>query len=301
MDLQTVFIRCALVVVLAGSIPAAAGIGDYPFRIVTRGTSADYQAVAENSGPAPITVHVSLSGRNLASDRAWPVTAVVPPHTALPLGRVYADERLGPADNARFDYSYHFGRADAVHDDAVAYRLPFEDGRGFEVSQAFGGALSTHDSDPLMHAIDFAMPAGSSVTAARAGVVVDVMLRYTEGGNDPRLVDRANTVSVAHDDGTVAEYAHLSPGPALVALGERVGAGDLLGYSGGTGYSSEPHLHFMVTRPEVSLGRVIRVAVPVLFYGRDPAVRFSAQAGTTVWANYGATIRQAALRPRRAQ
>jgi hypothetical protein len=131
------------------------------------------------------------------------------------------------------------------------------------------------------------MPAGSLVTAARAGVVVDVTLRYQEGGYDIRNLDRANSVTVVHDDGTVAEYAHLSPGPALVAPGQRVAAGEPLGTSGNTGYSGEAHLHFIVTHPVVSDGQVSRVSVPVLFYAGNPAVRFSAQMGTTVRADYG--------------
>lgn len=288
-----------LVFALLGCGPAAAAIADYPFRIVTRGTGADYQVAAENDGPAPITVRVEVSGKSISSDREWPVTAVVPPHTSLPLGRVYSEDRSDAGFTARFDYSFHFGRLEAVQDADAAYRLPFEDGRGFQVSQAYGGKLTSHDHGPLMHAVDFAMPAGSAVTAARAGVVVDVTLRYSEGGFDPRLIDRANTVTVVHDDGTVAEYAHLSPGPAVVALGERVSAGDLLGYSGSTGYSSEPHLHFIVTHNVISDGKVIRVSLPVQFYTSDPAVRFSAQAGTTVWATYRAGIRFAAVRPRR--
>jgi hypothetical protein len=36
----------------------------------------------------------------------------------------------------------------------------------------------------------------------------------------------------------------------------------------------------------VTDGKVTRVSVPVQFYANDPAVRFSAQAGTTVTANY---------------
>ena len=45
----------------------------------------------------------------------------------------------------------------------------------------------------------------------------------------------------------------------------------------------------MVWRPSVIDGTVSRVSVPVLFYTGDSAVRFSAQDGTTVWANYGKT------------
>ena len=109
---------------------------------------------------------------------------------------------------------------------------------------------------------------------------------HREGGFNPSFIDKANTVAIVHDDGTVAEYAHLSPGAELVKLGQRVNAGELLGYSGNTGYSSGPHLHFIVSRPSVTDGKVTRESVQVMFYAGDPATRFAAQAGSTVTASY---------------
>jgi murein DD-endopeptidase MepM/ murein hydrolase activator NlpD len=154
------------------------------------------------------------------------------------------------------------------------------------VSQAHGGRLTSHNNRENLYAVDFAMPIGSPVVAARGGIVIDVTLRHREGGFSTSYIDKANTVAIVHDDGTVAEYAHLSPGPELIKLGQRVHAGDLLGHSGNTGYSSGPHLHFIVSRPTVTDGKVTRVSVPVLFYAGDPAARFNAQAGRTLTASY---------------
>lgn len=279
---------------------AGAAVTDYPFKLVTKAEGSDQHVVAENRGPAPITVFVSLTGENYASDREWPITTVVPPYTKLPLGRIYASDKGSGGYNFLFKYSHHFGSIDAVHDAQAVYRLPFEEGAAFPVSQAHGGRLTSHNNRENLYAVDFAMPAGSAVVAARGGVVIDVTLRHHEGGFDIRFIDKANTVAIVHDDGTVAEYAHLSPGSELVMIGQRVNEGERLGYSGNTGYSSGPHLHFIVSRPVVSDGKVSRVSVPVQFYANDPAVRFSAQSGTTVSANYrtAATVQNRATADR---
>lgn len=288
----SIFSQLLLLGALLGSgfSPAHAAIEDYPFRLVITASGAGHEVMAENDGAAPIAVHVTLTGKQFVSDRNWPLTINVPPRTAVPLGRVDPAGRSARGYSFNFRYSHHFGRFDAVHESDAAYRFPFEDGRGFAVSQAYGGMLSSHNNRAAMYAVDFAMPVGNAVIAARGGIVADVTLRYNEGGDDLRYLDRANRITIVHDDGTVAEYGHLSPGPESVAAGQQVVAGDLLGYSGITGYTAGPHLHFIVSRPSVTNGRIGLESVPVLFYSSDPAVRFSAQAGTTAWANYSTTV-----------
>jgi murein DD-endopeptidase MepM/ murein hydrolase activator NlpD len=54
----------------------------------------------------------------------------------------------------------------------------------------------------------------------------------------------SNRVNVTHDDGTVATYWHLDV--ATVHVGDRVKIGDQLGFSGTSGCSTGPHLHFEV-------------------------------------------------------
>ena len=291
---------CAVLCALFGGVIASAqaSITDYPFRLVTRALGNQQELVAENEGPSTITVHASVTGENFASDRVWPATVVVPPHSSLPLGRVFAADKAAGGYSFLFRYSHHFGKLDAAHDPDALYRLPFRDGEAYAITQAHGGKLSSHNNRENMYAVDFAMPKGSAVVAARGGVVIDVTLRHQEGGFDPSFLDKANTVAVVHDDGTVAEYAHLSPSPDLVKPGQRVSAGDMLGYSGNTGYSSGPHLHFIVSKPTVTDGKVTRTSLPVMFYANEPPVRFSAQAGTTVTANYRSTaLAQEQTRP----
>lgn len=68
---------------------------------------------------------------------------------------------------------------------------------------------------------------------------------FTRGGLTPDLIERANLVVVGHDDGTLASYGHLREG-IPVAPGDVVERGQLLGWSGSTGFSGQPHLHFHV-------------------------------------------------------
>ena len=273
----------------ATAVPAYAGITDYPFKLLTRAQGTEQELVASNDGPATITVFVTLSGENYASDKTWPQTAIIPPHTALPIGRVFSANG-GSAYNFLFRYSHHFGRSDAVHDSNAEYRLPYLEGQTYAVTQAYGGRLTSHNNRENLYAIDFAMPVGTPIAAARGGVIIDATLKHTEGGFDIRFIDKANTVAIAHDDDTVAEYAHLAPGTDYVKTGQRVAAGDVIGHAGSTGYSSGPHLHFIVSKPAVADGKVTRQSVPVMFYANEPAVRFAAQQGSTFTANYRTAV-----------
>jgi hypothetical protein len=56
-------------------------------------------------------------------------------------------------------------------------------------------------------------------------------------------------VLIRHDDGTIAEYAHLRKDGVNLLIGDWIRAGSVIGYSGNTGYTSGPHLHFEVYKP----------------------------------------------------
>ena len=113
------------------------------------------------------------------------------------------------------------------------------------------------------------MPIGTNVFAARDGVVIEVASDFFEGGTD-LAVDgpRANVVRVLHGDGTMALYVHLNWNTIRVVPGQRVRRGEYLADSGNTGFSTGPHLHFVVQRNE---GGAL-VAVPLEFAGATGAV-----------------------------
>lgn len=196
-------------------------------------------------GPMQVAVETTKA-KNLKSDPPLPATFELPARTDRRLFE------LGPADprkgwSFRLNFSYVPGSPDARHDDPL-YRLPFPDGQRFPVSQAFDGG-HTHQEPSAQYAVDIVMPEGTPVLAARDGVVMAVERDFYRSGQDKeRYGPRANHVRVLHDDGTMAVYAHLKLESVRVHPGEAVLAGDLLAYSGNTGYSTGPHLHFVIQR-----------------------------------------------------
>lgn len=123
---------------------------------------------------------------------------------------------------------------------------PWPAAETFLVSQGFRGG-QTHLGPDSEYAIDVVMPVGTSILAARDGVVMDVEEDFNKGGtNLQAFADKANHVRILHEDGTMAVYAHLDLASVTVRRGGRVRAGQKIARSGNTGFSTGPHLHFVV-------------------------------------------------------
>lgn len=211
----------------------------------------------ENLSPSAITVRFDVSGENVAAPVQFPYV-----HAFDGGDREIAFVLLPGSGGDSFAYTYTYrvahGRLGAQHDDQYIYALPYAPGTSHRVIQGYNGSFSHQD----IYAIDWEMPEGTPVRAARSGYVVAVCDSLTEGGVDRQLEEKANYVMIAHDDGTVANYAHLQPEEVAVAVGDRVRRGQVIGQSGNTGYSAGPHLHFEVYR----VGRDLDVqTLPVRF------------------------------------
>ncbi len=146
------------------------------------------------------------------------------------------------------DYEYRFLLGKPIaKGDAQPLEPPVPPKGKFRISQGFDGRYS-HTKEPARHAVDIVMQVGAGVHAAREGLVVAVKDDYHMGGRDRFFLDKANYVRVLHDDDTFGVYAHILLGSAQVKEGDRVQAGDLLASAGTSGYSTGPHLHFVLQR-----------------------------------------------------
>ncbi|MDD2732057.1 MAG: peptidoglycan DD-metalloendopeptidase family protein [Candidatus Pacebacteria bacterium] len=99
------------------------------------------------------------------------------------------------------------------------------------------GTISQGPHGSFFSAIDIANQCGKIVVAAAGGVVQKT--GYIKVGG--------NMVNILHPNGVVTYYGHLSK--TAVAPGQTVGAGDIIGYIGNTGYTiggTGCHLHFEV-------------------------------------------------------
>ena len=237
------------------------------------GLSVDYeivgesvQLVARNDYYAPVELKLGFQKiRGLEyPDPDDPLRWVLEPRsttTLLTLGVLPAS----PQPIAEYRYEYLIGDPDAEHRPAEPYRVPYAVASDFVISQAYP-EIVTHNTPDSKFAIDFAMPVGTDIFAARGGIVFDVVAGNFEGGtNASRHLPLANVVRILHDDGTYAIYAHLNWNSVRVRVGDRVERGDYIADSGNTGFSTGPHLHFVVVR---NTGMAMQ-SVPVQFSGRD--------------------------------
>jgi len=217
--------------------------------------------VIRNDYSGPIEVEVSLlEHSNVQVKPDLPRKFVVQPGTSSTLfGLGALDEYQSWQYSLKYRYS--LGEPLAKHSERAIYYPPFVAYKTFPITQAFGGQF-THTDEQNKYAVDLSMPEGSEIHAARAGVIMSLDNDFFKGGIDQQAYKaRANSIRILHDDGSMGVYAHLQVERAQVHEGVRVKAGQLIAYSGNTGFSSGPHLHFAV---QVNQGMSL-VSVPFSF------------------------------------
>ncbi|EKL7557970.1 peptidoglycan DD-metalloendopeptidase family protein [Enterococcus faecalis] len=98
--------------------------------------------------------------------------------------------------------------------------------KNYSISSPFGWR-----GEEFHRGLDMAANQGEPIFASRAGTVIEASYHVLSG----------NYVTIEHEDGSVALYAHQQE--YQVKVGDKVKQGQIIGYVGSTGNSTGPHLH----------------------------------------------------------
>ena len=195
-------------------------------------------AWADNTLAGPIEVRLRVARGAIRSDPALPARATVKARGSVVValldasqsGELWLDALPGDPSARPRD---------------VEYLLPLRQS-ALRIDQGYGGGFS-HTDPENRYAVDFAAAIGTTVLAARDGVVMQVESDFNKAGLKlEKYGGRANLIRILHDDGTMAVFAHLKLEGVLVRVGQQVHAGQAIGLSGNTGFTTGPHLHFAV-------------------------------------------------------
>ncbi|MCB1157732.1 MAG: M23 family metallopeptidase [Leptospiraceae bacterium] len=228
----------------------------------------EFNYYASNSAPLDYwLIFKVINAQNTQASPSMELKTIIPVGAKdFPIINIRAEN---PKKAFQFQISYKYSPGNpltAIHNDNYIYHFPFAHGTKRKLSQGYKG-LYTHQGWQEF-ALDFEMPEGTEVYAARGGKVIQVIDHFNEGGASASYAEKANKVVLLHDDGTYASYVHLKLKGSLVKEGEEIKAGDLIGYSGNTGMSQGPHLHFDVILPDFEGAKT----VPTKFLSHDNQV-----------------------------
>lgn len=198
---------------------------------------------ADNEEWMPMSTKFSFKLNNMSSSLPDGTTVVIPAKSKkIEVARL-TPIKPNAANGFKYDMSINFGNVHIEkYDDDYQYWLPFEKGRTQLIFQGYNGNFSHQNT----LALDFNLKNGDPVHAAREGLVTEVVTKNTKSCPDISCAKYNNYILIMHSDGTFAVYSHLKLNGAAVKPGDTVEKGALIGYSGNTGFSNGPHLHFSV-------------------------------------------------------
>jgi len=179
--------------------------------------------------------------------------AAMPPPVALPIEDIVVSSRFGirtdplasrvvrgmgplPSVGERRRQAASIARAAAARTGAKAGARagagagPIASPSAQQAFAGFGPRLFMHEG------VDFAVPQGTPIYAAADGTVTDAK---PNGGY-------GNYIRIEHSETVATAYGHLSRFAPGIKPGAKVIRGELVAFSGNTGRSTGPHLHFEV-------------------------------------------------------
>lgn len=222
-------------------IPVAFGLKAQTIKLFYERESQGFVLYADNYELYPVSINLQLDLLNLAFSEANKKIFVIPPKKEKFKVGELTTVRNG--NETKFTYNYKSTIGDVTikqYDTSFVYDLPFRKGKSFNVHQGYNGSFS-HQNE---NALDFTMPEGTEVLAARDGIVVQVVQNNTVSCPTEECKKYNNYILIMHADGTFAYYGHIKYNGAKLKPGDPVKRGDVIAWSGNVGWSNGPHLHF---------------------------------------------------------
>ena len=189
------------------------------------------QVVVERAGGAADTLVATLPAQRRRV-----------PRERLRVAPEFAQPPDSLAERIRVERELIEGVRQRSHDTPRLWRAPFVRPSAGAVTSVFGEARVFNNVLRSRHwGVDLAAARGAPVRAANRGVVALVADLYYSG----------TTILVDHGAGLVTGYFHLSK--VLVASGDTVETGQLIGRVGASGRVTRPHLHWFAAYGSVTV------------------------------------------------
>ena len=200
-----------------------------------------YIIYGSNKELYPVSVTLDFNLTNLKFSEIGNRIFVIPPKSdKWKLGELSVED---PSNKYKFSSKFKSAMGDLTlknTNESVEYELPFAKGNSFKINQGYNGSFSHQNENSL----DFTMPEGTEILAARGGMIVEIVQNNTESCPKEECKKYNNRIIIMHDDGTFASYVHIKYNSSKVNLGDKVKSGDAIAYSGNVGWTNGPHLHF---------------------------------------------------------
>ncbi|WBL27250.1 M23 family metallopeptidase [Zunongwangia sp. HGR-M22] len=215
---------------------------------------------ADNMNYTPVSLYVDVSFANYT--KSGKDTIVLSPRKRRQ--KILKLQKKNKRIPSRFSYNVDYMYGDInikEYDSLYVYNLPYSKDKKYKILQGYKGSFS-HFTENNKYAIDFKMPLGTEIFAARGGIVIKVIEKFNRNCAKIECENFNNLITIMHNDGTYADYLHIRHKGSLVKEGDKIVTGQIIGFSGNTGWSSEPHLHFVVYLQKIYK----RITIPTKFH-----------------------------------
>ena len=237
----------------------SSAFGQIKLKTYSKKIEGGFEFFADNDEYCPVSVKVDFTLNNMKSSNGNHETFVIPARSkGVLISKITFIKRARYGFSSKINYNYG-NHLVAKHNDDYVYNLPFAKDEKFRVSQGYLGKR-THKNE---NALDFSMPIGTNIYAARDGKVIKVVDTNVKTCDKIECAKYNNSVLVYHKDGTFSNYLHINTNSAKVKAGDIIEKGQLIAESGNIGWSSGPHLHFVVFNQQLKERKTLKTKFKV--------------------------------------